>query len=39
MMIWAYIPSSPPPAAISAEIVLAMLSWWFLVRNDYGPRP
>ena len=38
LMMFAYLPSNPPPAAISAEIVLAILSWWFLIRNEYGAR-
>lgn len=38
LMMCAYLPNDPPPAAISAEIVLAILSWWFLIRNEYGAR-
>lgn len=38
LMMFAYLPNNPPPAAISAEIILAILSWWFLIRNEYGDR-
>lgn len=38
LMMFAYLPDNPLPAAISAEIILAILSWWFLIRNEYGAR-
>lgn len=36
MMIVAFAPTDPLPAATGANIVLAIFSWWCLVRNNYG---
>jgi hypothetical protein len=38
MIIIAFAPTDPLPAATGANIVLAAFSWWCLVRNNYGRR-
>jgi hypothetical protein len=39
MMIIAYsVTGDPLPAATGANIVIAVFSWWCLVRNNYGRR-
>lgn len=38
MMIMAFAPTDPLPAAVGANSVLALASWWCLVRNNYGRR-